>query len=191
MNGLKAKIGMVRKPLPRSRDRLRLKVRGAMRFVVLLFALLFPLAAWAAQDVTIRGRDFYLDGKAWLPKGLKVEAFARPAFIPTAPKWMNDPANLQGRKWWTSDELAAMKSRFGATVVRFAVSQPALDPQSSIYDPKYLDELLGVIRQARDAGFVVIPSMDAQAENGGSQSTVHAERQHRASLAILGTSLGQ
>jgi hypothetical protein len=45
-------------------------------------------------------------------------------------------------------------------------SASRLDPQSSIYDPKYRDELLTVFRQARNAGFVVIPSMDAQAENG-------------------------
>jgi hypothetical protein len=137
---------------------------GLIQLVALL--VLAPLAAYAAEDVTIKGKDFYLDGKPWLPKGIKVEAFARPAFIPSAPKWMNEPAQLQGRKWWTPEERAAMKSQFGATVARFAVSQPALDPQSPIYDPKYLDELLGVFKQARDAGFVVIPSMDAQGENG-------------------------
>ncbi|MHB8812757.1 MAG: cellulase family glycosylhydrolase [Steroidobacteraceae bacterium] len=138
-----------------------------MRCVLLIFlAMLFPVSAVAAQHVTIKGKIFYLDGRPWLPKGLKIEAFARPAYIPSAPKWMNDPSNLQGRAWWTPQELTAMKIRFGATVVRFAVSQPALDPQSPIYDPNYLSELLGVFRQARDAGFVVIPSMDAQGENG-------------------------
>jgi hypothetical protein len=45
--------------------------------------------------------------------------------------------------------------------------QPAC-ARSAIADlrPKYLDELLGVFKQAREAGFVVIPSMDAQGENG-------------------------
>lgn len=133
--------------------------------------LLFLLAALillsnnpaVAQDITIKGKNFFKDGKPWLPKGIKVEAFSRPAFIPSAPKWMNDPA---GRKMWTPQELHAIKTVFGATVVRFAVSQPALDPQSPIYDAKYRDELLTVFRQARGAGLIVIPSMDAQAENG-------------------------
>ncbi|MBB5341378.1 cellulase family glycosylhydrolase [Tunturiibacter gelidoferens] len=137
-----------------------------MRYVALLLAFLCSLSAVSAQNVTIKGKDFYLDGEPWLPKGIKIEAFARPAYIPSAPKWMNDPSNLQGRTWWTPEERMAMKTRFGATVVRFAVSQPALDPQSTIYDPKYLEELLGVFKEARKAGFVVIPSMDAQGENG-------------------------
>ena len=144
----------------------RTNMSGAVTLLTLALVLFAPLNALAAQDITLKGREFFLDGKPWLPKGIKVEAFARPAFIPSAPKWMNDPSQLQGRKWWTSEERAAMRSKFGATVVRFAVSQPALDPQSPIYDPKYLDELLGVFKQAREAGFVVIPSMDAQGENG-------------------------
>ncbi|MDR3518747.1 MAG: cellulase family glycosylhydrolase [Azospirillaceae bacterium] len=119
-----------------------------------------------AQDVILRGRDFYLDGRPWLPKGVDVEAFNRPAVIPSAPKWMNDAGHLQGRHWWGASEIAALKSVFGATIVRITVSQPALDPQSSIYDPKYPDELLKAFSDARKAGLIVVVSMDAQAENG-------------------------
>jgi hypothetical protein len=134
--------------------------------IILFVILLFPLTAFASQDVAIKGKEFYLDGKPWLPKGVVVEGFNRPANIPSAPKWMNDPKNLQGRQWWASTEIPAVKTVFGATVVRFNVSQPALDPQSKIYDPKYQDELLAAFAQARKAGLVVIVSMDAQAENG-------------------------
>ena len=102
-----------------------------------------------AQDVTLRGKDFYFDGLPWLPKGVTVEGFNQPAVIPSAPKWMNDPSNLQGRHWWASSEIQAVKTVFGAKVVRFNVSQPALDPQSSIYDPNYRDELLTTFSQAR------------------------------------------
>lgn len=120
----------------------------------------------AAQNVTIRGKVWYLDGGPWLPKGVTVEGFNRPAFIPSAPKWMNDPANLQGRRWWRESEIQAVKAVFGATVVRFNVSQPALDPQSLIYDPSYRSEILGAFAQARQAGLVVVVAMDSQAENG-------------------------
>lgn len=144
-----------------------MKYRLACLTVALLASCgtVLPPAA-SAQDITIRGKTFYKDGKPWLPKGIKIEAFNRPAYISSAPKWMNDPSNLQGRKWWTEGELKAMRNVFGATVLRFAVSQPALDPESPIYDPKYLDELLRAFKQARQEGFVVIPSMDAQDENG-------------------------
>lgn len=137
-----------------------------MRLVLFFLALLFPVSAMAAQDVTIKGKDFYLDGQPWLPKGVTVEGFNRPANIPSAPKWMNQPKNLQVRQWWASTEIQAVKTVFGATVVRFNISQPALDPQSQIYDPKYEDELLTTFAQARKAGLVVVVSMDAQAENG-------------------------
>lgn len=137
-----------------------------MRYVLLLFLLLFPHYALAAQDVTIKGKDFYLDGKPWLPKGVTVEGFNRPAIIPFAPKWMNDARNLEARRWWASTEIQAIKSVFGATIVRFNVSQPALDPKSPIYDPKYRNEVLDAFAQARKAGLVVIVTMDAQAENG-------------------------
>jgi hypothetical protein len=73
-----------------------------MRYVALFLAFLCSLSAISAQNVTIKGKDFYLDGKPWLPKGIKVEAFARPAYIPSAPRWMNDSTNLQGRAWVVS-----------------------------------------------------------------------------------------
>lgn len=136
-------------------------------FLCMAAAVLIAIAATGfAQDITIRGRSFYRDGKPWLPKGVTVEGFNRPAFIPSAPKWMNDPSNLQGRNWWGSAEVQAVKTAFGATIVRFNVSQPALDPQAPIYDPNYRDELLRTFTQARKAGLVVIVSMDSQGENG-------------------------
>ena len=30
------------------------------------------------QQITIHGKDFYKDGKPWLPKGIKVEGFNEP-----------------------------------------------------------------------------------------------------------------
>jgi hypothetical protein len=122
------------------------------------------LAAVSAQNVTIKGKDFYLDGKPWLPKGIKVEAFNRP--IGNYESSALQGLAKQARGYWGPSELEAIRTVFGGKILRFAVSQPGLDPQSPIYSPSYRDELLSVFRQARAAGFVVIPSMDAQAENG-------------------------
>lgn len=135
-----------------------------MRLLLFVLALLFPVSAMAAQDVTIRGKDFYLDGKPWLPKGIKVEAFNRPLG-----NYESDALQKlarEARAYWGASEMDAIRNVFGGRIIRFAVSQPGLDPQSPIYSPAYRDELLKVFKQARDAGFVVIPSMDAQAENG-------------------------
>jgi endoglucanase len=46
--------------------------------ICILLIFLCPLAAVAAQDVTIKGKGFYLDGKPWLPKGIQIEGLNRP-----------------------------------------------------------------------------------------------------------------
>jgi endoglucanase len=94
--------------------------------------LLFLPAFSVAQNVTIADKDFYLDRKPWLPKGTNAEGFIRPAFIPAAPKWMNDPVNQKGRAWWSDQELQAVETVCGANIIRFNISQAALDFHSSI-----------------------------------------------------------
>jgi len=138
-----------------------------LKKVILLSATLaglFLTASAGAQDITIKGKDFYLDGKPWLPKGIDVEAFNRPL-------GNYESASLQAsarqlRQYWGPEEIRAMKTVFGAQVLRLTISQPGLDPQSPIYSPTYRDEVLNAVRQMRAGGFVVIPNMDAQGENG-------------------------
>lgn len=67
---------------------------------------------------------------------------------------------------WGPDELDAVKRVFGADTIRMDVSQPALDPQSSIYDPNYLSDVLSGIKLARSVGFFVIVVVNAQAPSG-------------------------
>lgn len=138
-----------------------------MKYIALLFALLFSAPSLAVQNVTIQGKEFYLDGRAWLPKGGNIVAFVRPEFIPSAPKWMNDSGH-EGRKWWGSAEFKAVKDILRGDVLRFQVSQAALDPNSPIYDSAYLTEVKVAIRQARAEGFVVICSMN-RGDNSGLQ----------------------
>jgi endoglucanase len=125
-------------------------------------AILQPVGARAeAQSVSLKGNQFFKDGKPWLPKGIKIEAFNEPADLRAKSKVASE-----ARSWWGDQEINAIKSVFGSSVVRFAVSQPGLDPRSPIYDPSYRRELLEAFKLARAAGLVVIPSMDAQGENG-------------------------
>lgn len=126
--------------------------------------LLCPLAAVSAQNVSIKGKDFYLDGKPWLPKGIDVEAFNRP--IGNYESAALQKLAKQGRSNWGPAEMNAIKAVFGSRMIRFTVSQPGLDPQSPIYSTAYRDEVLAAFKQARDAGFVLVVSMDSQAENG-------------------------
>lgn len=124
--------------------------------------ILHPVGARAEnQSISLRGNQFFKDGKPWLPKGIKIEAFNEPAGLRA-----KSSIASEARSWWGDQEINAIKSVFGSSVVRFAMSQPGLDPKSPIYDPTYRDELLEAFKLARAAGLVVIPSMDAQGENG-------------------------
>ena len=110
-------------------------------------------------QIVIRGNEFLKDGKPWLPKGVTVEGFNRPAKL-------RDKSTAQATSYYGSAELNAIRQVFRADIIRIQVSQPGLDPQSPIYESTYLSELLDAIKLARSSGFVVIISMDAQAENG-------------------------
>jgi endoglucanase len=137
---------------------------GALALLTLAFVLLAPLTALAAQDVTLEGRGFFLDGKPWLPKGIDVEAFNRPLGNYESASLQDSARQL--RQYWGPAEIQAIKTVFGAQAIRLTISQPGLDPQSTIYSTTYRDEVLKAIKQARASGFVVIPNMDSQAENG-------------------------
>jgi len=56
--------------------------------------------------------------------------------------------------------------RFGADLVRYQVSQYALDPESKAYDPAYRDDVLAGIAATRAAGLNVIVSMQWQGAAG-------------------------
>jgi len=142
----------------------RKRRRAAASTLSLLAIILFSLPAHA-QNISVSGKLFYDDGKPWIAKGVHVSAFDRPMDIESAPHWMNETATKM-RATWVPAELNAVKSVFHANTIRFDFSQPALDPNSSIYDSKYLAEVVDAIRLARQAGFVVIAVINAQAPSG-------------------------
>ena len=71
----------------------------------------------------------------------------------------------QARQHFGQAELDAART-FGADVLRFQVSQPSLDAQSSIYDAQYVQDVLAAIRLARQNNFVVDLSMQDETQSG-------------------------
>ena len=115
-------------------------------------------AAGPAPEVTLHGKSFYENGQPWIAKGVVIEGFNAPQ---SARKGAAKAAAYYGAK-----ELAAAREVFGANTIHFKISQPGLDPKSSIFDPAYITELKTAVELARHSGFVVILSMDSQDENG-------------------------
>jgi hypothetical protein len=119
------------------------------------------------QIVGVAGSHMTLNDVFWLSRGVTLQAFVRPlAALQTSP---NQAAVLDARRNYGPLELAKIRS-FGADTIRFQVGQPALDPDSPLYDPRYFGELVAGIAQARRAGFVVMIMLQDEAISG---ETVH------------------
>jgi hypothetical protein len=129
------------------------------KMFVLLVALtgLLSVAPVVAQDIAIKGKDFYRDGKPWQPKGVDVNAFVKP------PKFfaIDKSAQLQ-RSYWGEIELKQVRARLGADTLRFHISQGGLDPETAIYDLGYIRQIVEAVQLARRDGFAVVLVMDAQ-----------------------------
>lgn len=107
-----------------------------------------------------------LNGSPWLSKGVILQAFVRP--LPALQADANQAAIVKARENYGAQELAAIQA-FHADTIRFQIGQPALDPASPLYDPNYLDDIVGAITQARQAGFVVMIMMQDEAISGDPQ----------------------
>jgi endoglucanase len=111
--------------------------------------------------VTVSGPQFLRDGQPWVPKGLVSVAFnAAPA--------IRQGLFLTAYNDLTPTELTAMKT-WGADTVRFMVAQPALDPQSSLYDSTFISDVQRGVTEARGAGLNVIVTV--QDESGTGETT--------------------
>lgn len=104
-----------------------------------------------------------LNGTPWLSKGVVLQAFVRPLAALQASS--NQAAILNARENYGPQELAAIQS-FHADTIRFQIGQPALDPASPLYDPHYLGDVVSAIKQARQAGFIVMIMMQDEAISG-------------------------
>jgi endoglucanase len=117
------------------------------------------LAVIRKDSISISGTNLYKNGVAWLPKGVTIVGLVAPKVVISGPYAV-------ARTSFGAAELDTAKSVFGIDTVRFQISQPGLDPQSAIYDPRYAPEISSAVSLARSKDLVVILSMQAQAPSG-------------------------
>jgi len=111
-----------------------------------------PPPTTGAQSVGISGTHMTLDDQPWMSRGVVLQAFVRPL---AALQTSTQTQVLHARLNYGAAELAAIHS-FHADTIRFQIGQPALDPASPLYDPDYFTDVVNAIKQARQAGFVVM-----------------------------------
>ena len=128
-----------------------------------------PAGQTAQQVVGVSGTQMTLDGSPWLSRGVVLQGFVRPlSQLEAAPSSDAEAAALlRARQNYGAAELTAIKG-YDADTIRFQISQSALDPNSSLYDPQYFNDVVSAIKQARDAGFVVMVMMQDEAITGDS-----------------------
>lgn len=120
----------------------------------------------AQQVVGVSGLTMTLNGNPWLSKGVALQAFVRPLAALQADS--SEAARLNARTNYGAAEFTAIQS-FHADTLRFQVGQPALDPSSPLYDSNYLGEVVNAVKEARQAGFVVVIMMQDEAISGEPQ----------------------
>lgn len=118
------------------------------------------------QVVDVSGLTMTLNGSPWLSKGVTLQGFVRPLAALQADA--SEAARLNARENYGPQELAAIQA-FHADTIRFQIGQPALDPSSPLYDPAYFGDVVNAIKQARQAGFVVMIMMQDEAISGEPQ----------------------
>jgi hypothetical protein len=107
----------------------------------------------ASGNITVSGATILKDGTPWIMKGTTVlGAQGTNAYNAT------DAGIAASVAAWGQAEIAAIKA-IGVDTVRVQVQQVYADPGSAHYDAAYLALVISAIRQLRDAGFVVMPTM--------------------------------
>ena len=114
------------------------------------------------QVVGVVGTHLTLNGSPWLPRGVAMQALVQPAaaMLASADKNLGSAYNA-----YNVTELNEVTA-FGADTIRFQISQPALDPTSTLYDASYLPEVTAAVRLARQSNFVVLLMMQDEAITG-------------------------
>ncbi|HET8638430.1 MAG TPA: cellulase family glycosylhydrolase [Acidobacteriaceae bacterium] len=123
-----------------------------------------PPPTTGAQAVGVSGTHMTLDGQPWMSRGVVLQAFVRPL---AALQASTQTQVLHARLNYGAAELDAIHS-YHADTIRFQIGQPALDPASPLYDPHYFTDVVNAIKQARQAGFVVMIMMQDEKISGES-----------------------
>lgn len=108
-----------------------------------------------------------LNGSPWLSRGVVLQGFVRPLATLQADAATDPEAAqlLNARMNYGPAELAAIQA-FHADTIRFQISQPALDPNSPLYDASYFNDVVTAIKTARQGGFVVMVMMQDESITG-------------------------
>jgi hypothetical protein len=91
-----------------------------------------PVSAVEAQNVTIQGRSFYLDGKQWILQGSESAGLAK-----SSHQRAKDNGAMQAKAYWGDSEIRALKDVLKVDTLRLQASPAGLDPRSSDYDSTY------------------------------------------------------
>jgi len=131
----------------------------------------------AAPGVYLSGLQFFKDGAAFTPRGFNsVGALTPPG--------CSNGGGLTAATHFTAAELALMKSKWKANTIRLQVSQSAMDPSNTKYTATqhtaYLHSVLTKVQLARQAGLVVVVSMQDQSIGCGPASPMPSSATTRA-----------
>lgn len=138
-----------------------------------VFGVCANMANASGGRISVHGTMLYRNGRPWVPRGVVLVAF-------TAPQSALRGPFVAARKKFGAAELRQVR-RFGADLIRFQVSQSAIDPDSRRYSPRYIDALARAVDLARGMGFAVIVSLQLRPFEAGygmpGAATVRAWRQ--------------
>ncbi len=113
------------------------------------------------QIVGVAGTSMTLNGTPFLPRSVVIRGFT----ATTAYLQQNEPIAYTGQVNYGAAELASAHG-YGADTLRFLISQPGLDPQSTLYDPGYLPQIEAAIALARSSGFIVEIAIQDESPSG-------------------------
>ena len=103
-------------------------------------------------EVTVQGKELLRDGQRWIPHGFYQIAFeVAPGNLGRA----DHPFWATAQNHYAPEEYTQMRNA-GADSVRIQIAQAGADPQSPLFDGKFLAKALAAVRAAREAGLAVI-----------------------------------
>lgn len=116
------------------------------------------------KGIDVQGRWLLKDGKIWIPRGVGLGAF-------TPAPWYQNPQpdarfGFAGAAANFGPELLDAAKTWHVDSIRFLVSQPGLDPKSSIHSRRYVTSLIAGVNLCLKKGFVVTIAMQDQKHSG-------------------------
>jgi hypothetical protein len=110
------------------------------------------------RGVRVTGATFTLDGQPFVARGFNLIGVLPPDNCATT----NAPRAVAAREHFGPAELAAARTRWHATTVRFQVSQSGLDPVNPLHSASYVERIKRAVAEAQAQNLVVILSMQDQ-----------------------------